>query len=167
VVHVLLLLLAASLVQAPARDPRARSLVGTATVRGQVIDRPTGAPVAGARVSLSARPTSNTPPNSDMFSAESTTADDGRFEFIGVPAGQYFLSAGSGELRAGHLHKVFGSNESVPFMGPPSLELAAGEERSDITIALERALAIEGRVVNEFGEPMVLLIVTATLTDAV
>lgn len=163
---IVLLLLAAGFVQAQARDPRALPLVGTASVRGQVIDRPTGAPVPGARVFLGPRPTRNTPPNSDMFSAESTTAHDGRFEFTGIPAGQYFLSAGSGELRAGHLLKVFGSNEAVPYIGPPSLELAAGEERSDITIALERALAIEGRVVNEYGEPMAHQNVTATGIDA-
>ena len=166
-IHVLLLLLTASLVQAPARDPRARVLAGAAIVRGQVIDRPTGAPIAGARVTLSARPTSRTSRPPELFSAQTTTAHDGRFEFTGVPAGQYFLSAGPGELRAGHLHQVFGSNASVPFMGEPSLELAAGEERSDITIALERALAIEGRVVNEFGEPMAHVNVTATRTDAV
>jgi hypothetical protein len=52
------------------------------------------------------------------------------------------------------------------FARPPPLQLKPGDVRRDVDFALERAYAVEGRVQDEFGEPLASLQVTAERLDA-
>ena len=78
--------------------------------------------------------------------------DDGHYELTGLPAGEYMVQAAPEEFRATHLmHTYF---EPGP-AGARRLTLAlkAGEVRSRVDLALPRAFAIAGRVVDDDGEP--------------
>ena len=148
----LLLLVLQGGAQTPPRDARPSPHIGTAVLRGIVVDEPTGAPIAGARVTV-------TEAGSDRgtgagFTAETLTSADGRFEIPGLPAGRFIVIAEPGEFRASHLRKILGADDPNSFMGRPSLELAVGEVKTDVRIVLRRALAIDGRVIDEFGDPM-------------
>jgi hypothetical protein len=79
------------------------------------------------------------------------TDDDGRYEFRGLEPGEYVLSAGPDQHRSTYLHQRYGADTpGLPDVEPPrpNLVLAAGERRSGLDIALWRALAIEGRVLD-------------------
>ena len=148
-----LILAAAVHAQPPPRDPPVFPVRQSAVLRGIVVDEPTGAPIAGAHLTLVRRGDTGRA-TAGSRSWEISAGDDGRFEFIELAPGAYVLMAAPGELRATHLHRTVGHEEDSPYVGAPSFELKAGEAKADVRVALRRALAIEGRVVNEFGEPM-------------
>lgn len=147
--------------QAPPRDPRASPPSGTGVIRGIVVDEVSGAPVAGAQVTASQRGPDDGSPLA--YSVTATAGGDGRFELIGLPAGPLVLSANAGELRSTHLWQIVGQEDGT-YAGSPSLELEPGEVRSNLRIALKRAAALEGFVVDEFGEPMTGVAVRASAT---
>src|SRR5512140_3390603 len=70
-------------IQAPARDLPAKPPVATGAIRGRVVRADTGDPLPHAGVSLSPRAGDGT----------TLTDRDGRFEFTGLPANRYRLSA--------------------------------------------------------------------------
>src|SRR4029453_6968338 len=74
----------------------------------------------------------------------------------------YVVRAGPAMLHATHLPAYFGTTVSVGLgVRPPRVSLKRGEIRDGADIALMRALAIEGRVVDRSGEPMSGVEVTA------
>jgi hypothetical protein len=151
--------------QAPVRDPRAPSTSGTGVIRGIVVDEVSGAPIAGARVTAAQRGLDERNPLA--FSLEATAESDGRFELAGLPAGPLVISVNAGELRSTHRAQIIGHDDGTSYLGLPSLELEPGEVRSNLRIALKRAAALEGFVVDEFGEPMTGVIVRASATGDV
>jgi hypothetical protein len=143
--------------QPPApRDPdRAeRPATGTGVIRGRVTDRETGQPISRAIVVAF----SDTALAETVTRLEAHTSSDGRYELKGLPAGEYSVMVRAGEFRVSHLPQAFGDDRpgSLLQMGQPGrrLRLAEGEVRENTNVALWRAMAIEGRVVDEFGEPM-------------
>jgi protocatechuate 3,4-dioxygenase beta subunit len=120
-----------------------------ATVAGRITEQETGRPLSRALVNLT---------SADRSLAKTAFTDaDGRFEFSGVPPGRYSVVASAGDHRSTHLSRAYGQSDSDdPLAGPPVsvLTLAAAERRTDIDIALRRALGIEGRVVDPAGRPM-------------
>lgn len=149
--------------QAPGATPaQTAAPEATASVTGQVVAADTGAPVKRARVSVMGgtpptRPqgaeagaavalptlTSGTsgpslPPG--MVRRETETSETGRFEFAGLPAGRLVIST---QAPAGFL-----------FPTPQTVEVAAGGSAS-VTIRLDRAGAITGRVLDHEGDPLV------------
>ena len=134
----------------------------TASITGQVVAADTGAPVKRARVTVMGgtpptRPqgaeagaavqlqtvTSGTsgpslPPG--MVRRETETSETGRFEFADLPAGRLVIST---QAPAGFL-----------FPTPQTVEVAVGGSAS-VTIRLERAGAITGRVLDHEGDPLV------------
>src|SRR5687767_1327025 len=135
-------------VPAPPRDTPKPKTAATAAVTGRVTDRETGAPVRRITVALFS------PDGRDRF--ETSTGVDGRYEFSAVPAGDYYATASPGEYSARYATRSFGLDLSsgAAFGQPPPLALKAGEVRRDVDFALDRTFAIEGRVVNEYGEPL-------------
>jgi protocatechuate 3,4-dioxygenase beta subunit len=122
---------------------------GSAAISGRITDRDTGRPLHRAIVVLN---------GAGQTERREAVADaEGRYEFTGLTAGQYSLWASPGELRATHLSQAFGQLMplTVAASSPrPVIVLKPGEVRSDVDVVLTRALAIEGRVVDSFGEPM-------------
>jgi hypothetical protein len=103
------------------------------TITGRVVAADTEAPVRRVRVRLSAVPASTLP-----SPRETDTDENGGFEFSGLPAGRYFAMA-----------MPVGGYVAPPTMA--SVDLSP-EGTAVITIRLERAAAIVGRVVDESGQ---------------
>lgn len=101
-------------------------LLATGRIDGTVVERETGRPIAGARVGH---------PHSGI--AEVATDERGRFALdgLGLNEGLWALGAHA-EGFATHFELV---------------KLSPGSERLTLTLALERALRVSGRVVDEAG----------------
>jgi hypothetical protein len=140
---------------APPRDARP-SATGTAVIRGRVLDRETGLPLARMIVSLqqSGRP------------METQTDSQGRYEFAGLPAGRYSVSVFPSESKAFYLRQIHGDDgPSDVVRRRQPLDLKEGEVREGADIALFRALAIEGRIMDAWGEPVSNMDVLAERVD--
>lgn len=135
---------AANAPQRPARELPARSL-GSAVIRGVVVDGATGAPLRRAAVSLLIEN-----PDREDSRVVATTADaGGQFEFTGVPAGRVQVTAS----QPGYF-----DYENVWSGDLQDLEwqtVSAGQRLQGVRIALFRGGVIAGRVLDEFGEPAV------------
>jgi hypothetical protein len=158
----------------PPRDqPRSTrsEATDTATIRGRVTDRETGAPVADVLVlivpvtadgeMLPRAPGQRRPEHSRR------TGADGLYEVRGVSPGAYRVTFIPSGTRALHLTQNFGDEGPVaPLRArpPARLTLRSGETK-DVSAALSRGLAIEGRVVDERGEPVANADVIASLAD--
>lgn len=114
----------------------AQSRVGR--IAGQVIDGTTKAPIANARVTLSAegRPTL-TPP-------QVITDEDGRFAFEQLEPARYRVSATKGG---------FGFAPSM--LQRPPIDLKAGANVDDVVWVLQPGAVITGHVVDAKGNPVV------------
>jgi hypothetical protein len=140
----LLLLVLASLVQAPQLQPRTLTPeTGTAVIRGRVTDKESGRPLARATVAiwLASR------------RIENLTDEDGRYEFTNLPAGGFSVSATAGEHSATHAMTGFETRDERG-RRVTRLLLKDGEVRERVDIALPRALAINGRVLDDRGDPL-------------
>ena len=122
----------------PPRD--ARATTGTAVIRGRVIDATNGTPLRKAMVRVL---------GAELRESRSAMTDaDGRYEFSDLPAGQFNVSAN----KAGYLDIGFG--QSAPFeMGKP-LKVGDKQVLEKIDFALPRGAVIMGRVLDEYGEPV-------------
>ncbi len=125
----------------PPRDAPA-SQTGTASLSGRVVAGDTGAPIREATVTISGR-------NLSASRTVSTDAD-GRYALTNLPAGQYRLAVRPSGNRAGYLALGGPRGDLLASV----VELANGEKRSGFDVALPKAGAIYGRVVDEFGEPL-------------
>jgi hypothetical protein len=135
----------------PPRDSTAevKAVSGTAAISGRVTDRESGRPIPRATVTLALSD------RSKRFEADADT--EGRYEFTDLAPGEYAIWAGPGEHRSNHLHQALGQSSPMDFnTAPPrhSLELKANERLTDVNIALARALAIEGRILDPWDQPM-------------
>ena len=155
-----------------ARDPDAIT-TATGIIRGRVTDRESGQPLARVIVELvpdsygdGGQHPRTAGPTSEPRTA--VTGADGRYEYTRVPAGVYFVFFDASTLRGTHLPGYFGEVELANEMvgaGPTPLQLADGEVRGDVSGALSRSLAIEGRVFDELGDPMARVQVSAQPAD--
>jgi Carboxypeptidase regulatory-like domain len=138
----------------PPRDPVPRAAArpqtsGGSAIRGRVTDRETGQPLArvNLRLGLLAPPATQ---------RNTLTDGDGRFDFSSLPAGRYSLVAEPAEGTATHLPQRFGQRSPLDptrSQASTSIELKEGETR-EADMTLWKALAIEGRVFGEHGEPL-------------
>jgi large repetitive protein len=107
-------------------------------VVGQVVEQGQNTPIAGARINLlpAGRPTTLPPP---IF--ETTTDAEGHFVLEYVPPGEYRLQAS----KPGY---------AMPALDAPpaTVDVSAGQTRSDVSIAIVRGGAIAGRVLDASGE---------------
>src|SRR5688500_5287871 len=127
---------------APRRDQAVTS-TGTATIRGRVTAADTGQPLRNVQVriiSLSA--VMQGQPRSVM------TGEDGRYELTRLPQGRYQVSASKG----GYVGVDHGQRR--PFERGRPIELADKQVLGDVDVAMPRGAVIEGRVVDETGEPV-------------
>jgi hypothetical protein len=86
-----------------------------------------------------------------------TTDGDGQFEFTGLPAGSYRVTASPAQYSSQYLSMSFGAKSaSGPYWSEPgqSIELKDGQVVDKVVIALPRGAIITGRVLDENGEPL-------------
>jgi len=119
--------------QRSSRDQKAQPQ--PASIGGVVISQADNAPVARARVILS---------SPAMGQTRVTLSDaQGRYEFTNVPAGDYqVLVSRSGYALVG------GSLNGMP------VRVASGERRGGLSLVLQRAGTIPGRIEDEDGSPL-------------
>ena len=144
-----------------ARDTPAKT--GTAVIRGRITDRETGEPIARARVTLMRQGVER-----GDGPVQVRTGPDGRYEIRNLPAGEYSLVFEPGDFRATHLRQTFGETRPLDLSRPgmPRPFSLGDAEVKEASAALWRAFAIEGRVVDESGEPMAGVEVFAQSSDS-
>lgn len=126
----------------PQRDTaRENRPAGTASISGIVSAAETGRPlkrarvvVAGAGAARQARP--------------ALSDERGRFQVSGLPAGEYTISA----TKAGYVDVMFGQRRAMG-NGTP-VQIADGQQLSNINLQLPLGGVITGRVLDEDGEPL-------------
>jgi protocatechuate 3,4-dioxygenase beta subunit len=140
----ILLPLAFAIALAQAAEPplAPRPSSDTCEIRGRVTDKETGRGVARALVRLH-----KTGESDDLMTG---TDDEGKYEFKALAPGRYSGIVDAGQFRTTYISAPLVPSES---MGRPFIVLREGE-KADINVALQRALAITIRVVNEWGEPL-------------
>jgi hypothetical protein len=135
------LLLAIAVLLPLAQTPPAAG-AETASIRGRITDKVSGEPIARAVVSAS--------PADSQSRATATLADaDGRYAFPMLVPGRYFIRAEPPLFGARYVGTAYTGTASPNMI----MTLKSGEERTSIDIALQRAYAITGRVVDVDGEP--------------
>lgn len=119
---------------------------GTGRIKGRLITADTSAPVRRAQVRIS---------GPDIMPKSATTDNEGRYEFQQLPAGRFTITA----TKSGFVTVNYG--QTRPNEAGKPIELADGQvlERADIT--MPRGSVIAGRIVDEFGDPIADVAVTA------
>lgn len=123
---------------APPRDVITNK--GTASVKGKVVAADSGRAVRRVQVSIAS-------PDLTESRSMSTTAQ-GLFEFKDLPAGRYTITA----TRAGFLRVQYGQRRP----GEPGrpVQLADGQQLTDVNFAMPRTGSISGRITDEVGDPL-------------
>jgi protocatechuate 3,4-dioxygenase beta subunit len=124
--------------QAPARDNPSPAK-GTASIRGRVVDA-TGKPLS--RVEIRA---GGSGPNQP---ASSLTDGDGRYDLNDLAAGAYTVTA----TKANYVRAAWG--EQRPEGPGKRITLADGQKLENINLSLTRAGVVTGTIVDEFGDPV-------------
>jgi protocatechuate 3,4-dioxygenase beta subunit len=140
VAAIVLVLAADAAAQAPARDtPPTRT--GTARILGRVLDAENGQALPRALVRLT---------SGALRDARTVTTDrDGRYEFAGLPAGRYSVSA-----QKPPFVQMFYGQKRFESLGPGKpIELGERASLAGIDMHLPRGGVITGTVVDEYGEP--------------
>jgi hypothetical protein len=123
--------------QAPGRDPAAPR-VETSSISGIVVlDGPSAAPVRRATVTVSSR--------EPALALTAVTDDQGRFRAAPLPAGRFTASA----AKAGYVPTT-----SVSALAS-TITVAEGQHVSNVTVRLARGAVITGRVLDQYGLPVV------------
>ncbi len=112
-----------------------------ASITGHVTNAATGEPLKKARVHLELLA-----PSAKVSMVMSNA--DGSFEFTNIDPGSYEISAS----RTGFLDTTYGAKK--PHQAGSILTLAAGQQVTDLTLALMPQAVISGRVVDEDGDPV-------------
>lgn len=121
------------------REPRAQAIDSlTASIGGRVTTADSGAPIRRAEV----RAMSTT-----GISRLVTTDGEGRFELRDLPAGEYRVVVS----KSGFVPLTYGQRR--PFEAPRPITLRQGQ-RASANLALPRASAIAGQILDQAGEPL-------------
>jgi hypothetical protein len=122
------------------RDRRPAPQVGTASVKGRVVDGVTGRAIARARVRL----------QGPVRRPAVLTDEGGSFAFSELPQGMYFLMTEKSTYSATRYPESGRSLRSRA----QSFPLTDGEAREDVTVTMHRGGAIAGRVLDAYGDPL-------------
>jgi len=110
---------------------------GTASVAGTVIDSETKQPMAGVHVAIYVSPMGGD--EQPVYGAVSKP--DGHFSVTGLSPATYFVNAR-------HTGYVFAPSKIL------SVPLKAGDNKTDLVVAMTQRAVISGRVTDEFGDPV-------------
>jgi hypothetical protein len=120
------------------RQPNGPRPAGTASISGRVVSLE-GSPLRRTQVQLA---------GSGVTGRTVLTDNEGRYSFTDLPASRYSLRV----FRGGFINLAYG--QRTPTEPAKQIELADGQALSGIDIVLPRGSAITGRVVDEYGEPV-------------
>jgi hypothetical protein len=130
---------------------------GTATIVGQVVDAVSGDPIPGAVVSATFASVADgagaapAPPTQRRVVASA----NGRFVLTRVASGPLMISASaSGYMNAGY-------GQRTPTSDSRALVIADGQATDPLTVRLWKPAVVEGRLVDEAGEPLVRVAIRA------
>jgi len=130
---------------APPRDTRPAT--GSSVIRGRVVDASSGAPLRKASVRIF---------SPEIRETRSAITDlEGRYEFTDLPAGQFNLNV----TKSGYVDLAYG--QSIPGEIGKPLKIGDKQVVEKIDFTLPRGAVITGRVLDEFGEPIADVQVTA------
>lgn len=132
------------MVQMPA--PGREMKTGTGRIQGRVYALETGQPIRRAQVRIT---------GPEIMPKAALTDAEGRFEFRDLPAGRFTLQAS----KSGFVSVQYG--QTRPFESGRPIELADAQTIENGDIAMPRGSVIAGRIVDEFGDPMPDVQVTA------
>lgn len=113
---------------------------GTGAIRGRVFAADANAPLRRARVRLSSPEL--------QITRSATTDAEGRFEFKKLAAGRYNLNASKGS----YVSLDYGQRR--PFERGRPVDLANGQVLEQVDFTLPRGCVITGRVVDDWGDPV-------------
>ena len=122
------------------RDGSATQKTGTAKLVGRVTSLDTGRPLRRALVRAV---------GPELRDGKSVSTDaEGRWELRDIPAGRLTISVSKG----GYVGLSYGQRR--PFEAGKTVDVANGATVDKLDVALPRGGAVTGRVVDEFGEPV-------------
>ncbi len=134
--------------QTPPRDQRPIAKTGAATIRGRVLAGDTGRPLRRVKITVSA-------PELAGNNRTASTDADGRYEITELSAGQYTVTV----TRSGYLTLRYGQRRPLE-QGKP-LQVLDKQTVDHIDFSLPRMSVIAGRVLDEIGDPIAGVMVTA------
>ena len=126
--------------------PGRQMKTGTGQIRGRVLAAETGAPIRRAQVRIS---------SPDIVAKAALTDAEGRFEFRDLPGSRFTINAS----KSGFVNVQYG--QTRPFESGRPIELADKQVLENADIVMPRGSVIAGRIVDEFGDPMPDVSVTA------
>jgi hypothetical protein len=146
----------------------------TGIILGQAVDGVSGQPISGATVSIGGAPSvadGQLAPGGDPALLEAISRANGATRVLTSPLGQFVfhdLQRGSYRLTAaapGYVPGSFGQHRVNDASRPITLD--DGERVGDATIKLWKYATVSGRVVDDAGEPVVLVAVRVLRTQVV
>jgi hypothetical protein len=119
---------------------------GTGRIRGRVLASDGGGPIRRAQVRIS---------GAEVAPKVGLTDAEGRFEFRDLPAGRFTLQAS----KSGFMTVQYG--QTRPYESGRPIELADKQALDNADIGMPRGSVIAGRILDEFGDPIPDVFVTA------
>lgn len=119
---------------------------GTGRIRGRVLASDGAGPIRRAQVRIS---------GPEVAPKAALTDSEGRFEFRELPAGRFTLQA----TKSGFVNVQYG--QTRPFESGKPIELADKQGLDNADISMPRGSVIAGRIVDEFGDAIPDVSVTA------
>src|SRR5262245_33399075 len=140
--HLLLTALILAMTAAPSAQPQAQAVPpGTATLRGHVFAADNGQPLRNAQVQLIRV--------AEVRQGSTATTDaNGAYEFTELRAGRYTIAVSKGSF----VTVAYGQKR--PTDTPKPIEIAERQLVERIDVSLPRGGAIAGRIVDDLGEPI-------------
>ena len=136
----------------PARDRAVAVATGTAVIRGRIVDAVTGKGLS--RVQVRANFNAAGPPPTP-YPWLATSDADGRYEIKDLPANTYAIVA----TKTNYVRGAWGETR---IEGPGKrIPIADGQVLDKIDLKLMRAGVVTGAIVDEFGDPVTDVFVTA------
>lgn len=120
---------------------------GTAVIRGQVRMDGTGTPIRRAQVRATL--------SDGRGGGVTNTNSEGSYEIKDLPAGRYSIAASKGSFVTAQFGQRRPSDPGTP------IELAEGQTAEKVNFVLSRGAVITGRIVDDGGEPVAGVQVTA------